>query len=523
MVKDSNGNGPQTLRSIDPRTGSILGEVPSTDPAEVSAIVEQARKVAQEWAAIPPAGRAQILREMRYRLRDRLEDIIEVVSEECGKPRAEALAHEVVPPLLMLAYLERLAPKALRSRRVAPIAGPLLGMHSRMEWRPYGVVGCITPWNFPITNSFLAFASALFAGNVVVVKPSEVTPRCGEILRDLFEPLPAGVATVIQGGRDVGEALVEARCDKIAFIGSPTTGRKICEAAAKDLTPVVMELGGKDASIVCEDADVDVASSGVLWGAFANAGQICASIERTYVVDSVADRFEEQLLSKLRSIRQGEDVGSLTFAPQLEIVARQVTEAVKKGARVLAGGPGSGRTNSNGSLWYAPTVVTDVSDEMSVLKDESFGPVLNLIRVRDEDEAVRRANEDGVNLTASIWTNDRHKREHISAGLRAGTITVNLHAETPAAAWGAWGGVGESGFGRVNGEQGLYEFSVPVHVARAVTPKMMKRAFWYPYDDANEGVFRGVVDVLGSRDIGTKARALPGLLKSYVKAAKSRL
>ena len=514
---------PQMLKSLDPRTGTVVAEVAAFDPAEVAVVVEQARKVAPEWAAIPPKGRAHILKGVRYRIRELKDEIIDVVSEECGKPRSEALAHEVFPPQMMFAYLEHLAPKVLRSKRVAPIVGPLSGIQSRMEWRPFGVVGCITPWNFPITNCFLAFAGALFAGNVVVIKPSEVTPRCGELIRKILDPLPSGVATVIQGRGDVGAALVDAGCDKISFIGSPRTGRLICEAAAKHLTPVVMELGGKDAAIVCGDADPDVASSGVLWGAFANAGQVCASIERAYVVDSVADSFEEKLLQKLKRIDQGGQVGSLTFVPQLEIVARQMKDAIDKGARVLAGGSDAGRENHGGSLWYAPTVVTDVDEDMSVLKEETFGPILSITRVADEDEAVRRANEDGANLTASVWTNDRRRRDRITSELKAGVITVNLHAETAAASWGPWGGVGESGYGRVNGEPGLLEFSVPVHVARSPMPRMMKRPFWYPYDEHSDNLFSALVDTLGEPGFGKKTAAVGRVLGSYVKALKTRL
>jgi acyl-CoA reductase-like NAD-dependent aldehyde dehydrogenase len=506
---------------MDPRTGEARGEIQATDPAEVAEIVAQARKVAPEWAAISPEGRARILREVRFHMYELMDEIVDTVAAETGKPKAEALAHDFVPPMLMLAYLERLAPKVLRPKRVGPIIGPIMGMSSRMEWRPFGVVGCITPWNFPIQNSFLAFASPLFAGNVVVIKPSEVTPASGELLRKILEPLPSGVATVIQGGGDVGAALVDAPVDKVSFIGSPRTGRLICAAAAKHLTPVVMELGGKDAAVVTKDVDIDLASSGILWGAFANAGQICASIERAYVVDSVADEFQDQLLKKLETVKQGEDFGSLTFKPQLDIVGKQVDDAVKKGAHLLAGGSDTGKKNSNGSLWYSPTVITDVDEDMTILHDETFGPVLTIVRVRDEDEAVRRANEDGVNLTASVWTKDKATRERVSSQLKAGTVTTNMHVEGAAAPWGSWGGVGESGFGRVNGEAGLREFSVPVHVARASMP--MKRAVWYPYDSASEGIFRGAAEFLGQREIGKKMSALKGIVGSFLKAGKTRL
>ena len=519
-TQSSNG-GPQSLRSFNPRTGATIREIAAISPAEVRDVVEQARKVAPEWGAIDPEGRVRILRNIRTRIKDKTEEIVDVVTSETGKPHAEALLHEVLTPLLQLAYLEHLAPKVLKRKRVAPVIGPLLGFKSRMEFRPFGVVGCITPWNFPITNSFLALASPLFAGNTVVVKPSEVTPGCGEMLREILDVLPSGVATVIQGGGDVGAALVDAPCDKISFVGSPGTGRMICSAAAGHLTPVVMELGGKDSAIICSDADLDLTSSGIVWGAFANAGQICASIERAYVVDAVADEFQDRLLAKLSHLEQGEDIGSLTFARQLDIVSDQVEDAVSKGAKVLAGGTGAGKKNENGTLWYAPTVITDVTSEMTVLKHETFGPVLTLIRVRDEEEALQRANTDGVNLTASVWTKDAKKRERLVAGLRAGSITHNFHLESVGGTWGTWGGVGESGFGRLNGELGLLEFTVPTHVSYSAMPKM-KRSIWYPYDSGSERLTRSLIDFLGSKEAPQKLSAIKGVLKDFTKIAKSR-
>jgi acyl-CoA reductase-like NAD-dependent aldehyde dehydrogenase len=521
-AKRSTNGSPQSLKSFNPRTGETIREIPAVSPSEVKDYVEQARKVAPEWGAIDPEGRVRILRNIRTNMKAKADEIVEVVSAETGKPKAEALAHEVLAPMLQLAYLEHLAPKVLKTKRVAPVIGPILGYKARMEFRPFGVVGCITPWNFPIANSFLAIASPLFAGNSIVVKPSEVTPGCGEMLREILDPLPSGVATVIQGGGDVGAALVDAPCDKISFIGSPVTGRKICEAASKHLTPVVMELGGKDAAIICSDADVDLTSSGIVWGAFANAGQICASIERAYVVDSIADEFQEKLLAKLARLEQGEDIGSLTFPRQLDIVSKQVDDAVKKGATVLAGGSGVGKKNEKGTLWYAPTVITDVTDDMTVVKDETFGPILTIVRVRDEEEALQRANNDGVNLTASVWTKDSKKRERLVHGLRAGSITHNMHIETATGAWGTWGGVGDSGFGRLNGELGILEFTVPTHVSYPAMPKM-KRSFWYPYDQGSEHLTRSMIDFLGSKEAPKKLSAIKGVLKDFTKIAKSRL
>jgi acyl-CoA reductase-like NAD-dependent aldehyde dehydrogenase len=517
---------PQKLKSLNPRTGEIRGEIQANAPGEISDVVDRARKVAPEWAAIAPEGRARIMKEIRHRIYDRMDDIVETVAAECGKPRYEALAHDVIPPMTILMSLEAVAPRALRPEKIGLFSPPVLpkllsGTSARTEWRPFGVVGCITPWNYPIANSFLAFAPALFAGNAVVIKPSEVTPACGELIRDLLEPLPSGVATVIQGGEAVGAALVDAPCDKVSFIGSPVTGRKICERAAKHLTPVVMELGGKDAAIVCSDADLDFTSSGILWGSFYNAGQTCCSIERAYVVDSVADDFKEKLLGKLATVRQGDDVGSMTFPPQLDTVKEQVTEAIAKGASVLAGGPDAGIKNRNGSLWYAPTVLESVSSEMAVLRQETFGPVLTIVTVRDEDEAVRRANEDGVNLTASVWSSSKALSDSISSRLRAGTVTVNLHGETAASAWSPWGGVGESGFGRLNGVQGIREFVNAVNVTRNTTTKI-PRLWWYPYDEATERAFRSLADLFGATSAGTRFRGFTSLLSNAASALKKK-
>ena len=525
--KRTRGDGPSgTLKSFNPRTGEVMREIPTTPVEEVREVVERARKVQPEWAAIDPEGRAHILSEVRHRIYELQDKIIETVSAECGKPTAEALAHDVLPPILMLAGYEKIAPGALKSKKIGLLTPPVLpkllgGTVSRIDYKPFGVVGAITPWNYPMTNCFLAFAPALFAGNTVVIKPSEVTPACGLLIEEILEPLPSGVAQVIHGGGDVGAALVDSPVDKISFIGSPPTGRKICEAAAKHLTPVVMELGGKDAAIVCDDADLELASSGVLWGSFFNAGQTCCSIERIYVTDAVADEFKDRMLAKLGKVDQGDHVGSLTFKNQLSIVQSQVQDAIKKGARLLAGGPDAGRENSHGSLWYAPTVLESVNSDMTVIQQETFGPVVTLTRVRDESEAVQRANADAVNLTASVWTSDTKKADRLAGELKAGNISVNQHGENPASVWGAWGGFGESGFGRLNGELGLREFTVPVFVQRSQLK--MKRVWWYPYDEASETVMRSTIKTFGARTRAERLQGIKGAIGNVGKALKNKL
>jgi acyl-CoA reductase-like NAD-dependent aldehyde dehydrogenase len=336
--------------------------------------------------------------------------------------------------------------------------------------------------------------------------------------------LPDHVATVVQGGGEVGGALVDAPCDKICFIGSTATGRKIAGAAAEHLTPLVMELGGQDAAIVCEDADLETASSGVLWGAFLNAGQTCAAIERAYVVDAIADRFEERLLAKLREVEAQPEpqIGPLCINRQLETVERHVRDAIDHGATVLAGGPEAARPNENGSLWYPPTVIEGRSKDMAIFSEETFGPVLPIIRVKDEEEAIRRANEEGYNLTASIWTKSKARAHAIGSRVRAGTISVNDQAASAGAPWGLWGGVGESGYGRLHGTIGIQEFAVPTHVATTLLPKM-KKAWWYPYDAPTLETFRGFADIVGGKGFRQRAGALRSVLPNVVRAIRRKI
>jgi len=321
----------------------------------------------------------------------------------------------------------------------------------------------------------------------------------------------------VQGAGEVGAALVDAPVDKLCFIGSPGTGRKIAEAAAKHLTPVVMELGGQDAAIVCDDANLDTAASGVLWGAFLNSGQTCCAIERLYVSENVADVFETKLVEKLKQV-PAEDFGPLTVPRQLDIVKRHVEDAVQHGAKVLVRGNGE---NGEG-LHHSPTIVEGRTEEMVIWREETFEPLLPVIRVRDEEEAIQRAHREGFNLTASDWTKSKKRADRIASKLRAGTVSINDHAIAAANPWAVWGGVGESGYGRLQGKHGIREFTVPVHVARNTLPRM-KRLFWYPYDEPTNATFRGLAELYSAPGARNKMKALGKVLKTAGKSIKNKL
>jgi len=514
-----------TLSSFDPRTGQVLGEVAASSPADVRDAVEMARKAAPEWAALSVHERASYVKKLRHLIHDQMLPLAELISSECGKPKTEALAHDILPALMTLLYQEKSAGASLSPERLSRLLGLAAGTMSTVEYRPYGVVGCISAWNYPFFLTFLGAAPALLAGNTVVVKPSEVTPGVGEAIKGLFDVFPSGVATVIQGGAKVGAALVDAPCDKLCFIGSPATGKKIAAAAAKHLTPLVMELGGRDAAIVCGDADIDIATSGVLWGAFMNAGQTCCAVERVYVSESIAEGFSAALVEKLGRLRSGttdSDIGPVTVARQLETVERHVDDAVAKGASVLAGGPEAKRSDPEGSLWYPPTVLEGVTDQMDLSVEETFGPVLPIIVVRDEDEAVRRTNEEGFNLTCSIWSRSRGRAERLASKVRAGTVSINAHGDAVADTWAPWGGVGESGYGRLNGVAGIREFAVPVHIARNILPGM-KKLWWYPYDEATDQAALGLAGVISAPTIKQKMQAAGRFATNFSKAIRGKI
>ena len=363
-----------------------------------------------------------------------------------------------------------------------------------VQREPLGVVGVISPWNYPFILSFCPVVTAVFGGNGVVLKPSEHTPYSGLLVEDLARDagLPEGLVQVVVGRGDTGEALVRGGLDKIFFTGGPRTGRAVLAAAAESLTPAVLELGGKDPAIVLEDADLKRAARGIVWGAFLDAGQSCISIERVYVVDEAYDAFLRETLNAVRGVRAGSnpevEVGPLTTEEQLQWVEAQLAEAVNSGATIVMGGQ---RTDPASNV-LQPTVLTEIPPECSVLREESFGPVLPIVRVMDEEEAVEKANGLPYGLSASVWTKDQARGVSIAQRLRAGAVCVNdtiVHFGVPAL---AFGGVGESGFGRIHGIDGLREMTRTrsVLVDRL---NLEREPWWFPYSRRTERMLRATV------------------------------
>jgi acyl-CoA reductase-like NAD-dependent aldehyde dehydrogenase len=467
------------LRS--PATLDEIGTLEARGAGEVRAALEMARKAQPDWAALPVDERARYLRRALRALLAREAEVIEVIRRETGKPETEALAAEVLGACDALAFYARRAKRILADRTV-PVH-LLKTKKLRISYRPLGVVGIVTPWNFPFLLSLNPTAQALVAGNAVILKPSEATPQSGQLVEDLFRAagLPEGVLQCLPGDGETGRALVEAGCDKISFTGSVATGRRVAEACGRQLVPCTLELGGKDPMVVCADADLERAAAGAVYGAFANAGQVCVSTERVYVVDAVADEFVRKVVEKTAELRQGADgeadVGPMILPSQLEVVERHVQDAVARGARVLAGGR---RNPASPGLFFEPTVLVDVDHDMAVMREESFGPVLPIMRVRDEDEAIRLANDTRYGLNANVWTRDKRRGVELAKQIQSGSAVVNDCMITYGMAEAPFGGRKESGIGQVNGEIGLRSYC---HAQSIAVDRFGGKGelLWFPY------------------------------------------
>jgi acyl-CoA reductase-like NAD-dependent aldehyde dehydrogenase len=445
-----------------PATGETIGHVDDMDAATVGAMVARARAAQPGWEALGYEQRARHMRDLRAWIVENRRRLVATLVAEGGKTPEDALLADVFYVCDALGFWGRKANRYLADERVKTRSPFLLGKKIFVRYRPAGVVGVIGPWNYPLTNTFGDAIPALMAGNSVVMKPSEITPLTSLLVAEGAEAvgLPAGVLSVATGAGETGAALVD-NVDMIMFTGSSRTGKKIAARAADRLIPVSLELGGKDPMIVLSDADLERAANMAVQWSMSNSGQICQAVERVYVEEPVYDEFVSSVVERVARLRQGPpgemgavDVGAMTFPPQIEIVERHVRDAVDKGAQVLVGGAraaGPGR-------FYEPTVLTCVDHTMEVMRDETFGPVLPIMKVRDAEEAVRLANDSRYGLNSSVFTRDLEKGERIARRLEAGNACVNDALINYLAQDAPFGGTNESGLGVRHGPQGIRKY-----------------------------------------------------------------
>jgi acyl-CoA reductase-like NAD-dependent aldehyde dehydrogenase len=474
------------LDSIDPSTGDLIAQFELTPPADVPRILERARRVQHDWARRPIAGRCHLLRRLGEIILTRRQEIAEIVTREAGKPRVESLFAEVLVSIDTAQYYAANAAKLLRPDRVPHHSLAMKAKSGRLHYEPLGVIGVISPWNYPLAVPMGTLVPAVAAGNAVILKPSELTAWCGALIGELFEQagFPKNLVQVIQGGGDLGAALIAAAPDKIIFTGSVETGRRVAAACAAKLIPSVLELGGKDAMLVLADADLHIASSAAVWGSYTNCGQACVSVERIYVDQQVVERFTALCVEKTKKLKLGSpldpdtEVGPMIRASQLERVRAQLDDAVARGAKILCGG----RPRPDlGPCFIEPAVVTGVTPAMKLMQEETFGPVLAIAAVANTEEAVRLANDSPFGLSASIWTRDSARGRELAARLRAGSVMVNDVASYFGICEAPHGGCGASGWGRTHSRAGFLEL---VHLKYVDVDRVSRfpKAWWYGYN-----------------------------------------
>jgi acyl-CoA reductase-like NAD-dependent aldehyde dehydrogenase len=489
------------LEISSPATLERVGEIEVMNADDVRGALERARKAQPAWAALTVAERAKYVQRALGFLIERQDRVVEIVMRESGKPASEALMIDVFAACDAMTYWSKHAPRILKPERKR-LHGMLRFMKKlEIVYRPLGVVGVISPWNGPVILSLNPTVQALLAGNTVLLKPSEVTPFSGQIVGDLFQAagLPEDVLTVLTGDGETGAALCAAGVDKISFTGSVATGRRVAVACAERLIPCTLELGGKDPMIVCADADLDAAAGGAVAGGFLNTGQYCCGTERVYVMEEVAELFTEKVVARAKALRQSDagefDVGAIFWPRQLEIVERHVADATARGAQVLVGGRRNPRLKG---LYFEPTVMSGVSDEMALMREETFGPVLPIVRVRDVDEAVARANDTSYGLGANVWTRDAKLGREIALRIDSGSVCINDMTMTYGATEAPFGGRKESGVGQVNGAYGPrgYAYAQPILTDRFGGRQTAKQ---YPYTrEKDEGMKKFIRFLFGT-------------------------
>lgn len=464
--------GQKTISLAKPSDNQHLYDIACQSKDEVNQVIAKAKAAQKAWAALPVGERVKHLLNLRDVIVDQQDRIMNVIINETGKAKQDALMVEVYTVAAFITYWCKQASKSLKpeTSRASGIMGFTKKVH--IHYKPLGVIGIIAPWNGPFVLTANPCIQAMLAGNAVVAKGSEITPFCSKILEELCleAGIPEGVCQVLIGDGATGDALITGGVNKISFTGSVATGKKVASRCLEQMIPYTLELGGKDAMIVCDDAELDDAVHAAVWGSCVNTGHYCCGIERIYVHEAIYHDFVSKAVELSNSLRVGsehgvnEDMGAVFSEQQMAIIERHVADAVEKGGKVLAGGK---RVDKQG-LYYPPTVVVDTAESSSLISEETFGPVMPIIKVTSDEDAIKKANASNYGLHGSVWTKNKQKGIDIAKQLETGSIAVNDIGMMYGIANAPFGGVKESGLGNVNGKHGIrgYCHAMPILVGR---------------------------------------------------------
>lgn len=510
------------LVSYSPVTLQEVGSVDVTPPETLPDILEDVREAQRAWSAFSKRERTALLKKLRAAVTENAETIARTAYLETGKPKADAFNTEVMTSSMMIRECERWVKGFKSVRKVdqgsARLLMTLLGRKSYIEYRPLGVVAVISPYNFPFAIPFTETVTAVAAGNGVILKPSSYTPLCGELVQRMFDEagFPKGLVRTVSGS-GVGSALSKMKVDRIVFTGSTSTGGDIMRSASENLVPVTLELGGKDAMIVFEDADMDRTASGAVWGSFVNAGQVCVGIKRIFVQRSAYDGFIKEFVRRTEELKQGDgwsdneiSVGPMINEIELKKMETICDSALEQGGRIMTGGK---RDETLEGYFFKPTVITDLAHSSDIVSEEIFGPIVTVFPFEDEDEAVGLANDSIFALGGSVWTKDLERGRRVASRIGSGTVDVNNVAYTFGLPATPWGGRGCSGFGTTHGMIGFMDMMFPHHI-HVDKGRFRRDPWWMPYDREKTELQKEMIDSFfgsGKGKLRTAMRILPVL------------
>jgi acyl-CoA reductase-like NAD-dependent aldehyde dehydrogenase len=517
-MKNTNADS-RRLESINPATGESLGEVIVTSPGNVPAAVCRARTAFPGWRDLGLERRSQILKKAQQILLERNEEFARSITLEMGRPLVESLVVEVEASVDLIGYYAGRSRRFLSDRRLSLHNVFFIRKKSYVHHQPLGVMAVIAPWNWPLLIPLGCIVPALLAGNTVVFKPSELTPLVGQKIGELFTEagVPEGALIVMQGAGDIGEALVGSEADKVFFTGSTEVGQRIMQKAASSLKKAVLEMGGSDPAIVCDDADLDIASSGILWGGMTNCGQNCNGIERVIVHQQCAKEFLDRLAEKLKKLRIGDgmdtqtDIGPLASHAQLKKMEAVVERSLRLGAKRLTGGH---RIKPGNGYFFEPTLLYFQDPGNLPTDEEIFGPILTIAEARDDDHAIHLANRSVFGLAASVWTTNKRRGERIAKRLQSGTVMINDVLVSFGMTEVCWTGVKKSGIGWVHGEKGMDEM-VNLQYINVDSQYRIQKFWWFPYSrDMIHGMKAGMRFLHGA-GIWKRIMAIPSVLSHF--------
>lgn len=513
-----------------PADGEPITEIKTDSAEEVSSAVKRGREAQRKWRKLPYAKKKRLFQRVVSLIGEREGPLVEAVARCTGKTRVDALSTEVLPAAVAARYYPKAARRFQRPQKQRRSSFLFFNKSAYLHHEPYGVVGIISPWNYPFGIPFHEVVQALSVGNAVILKVATQAQRVGEALEALFHDAgfdPALLQLLHLPGSKAGDAFFDAGIDKLFFTGSVEVGKKLMRRASQDLTPISLELGGNDGMIVCGDANLQRAAAGAAWAGISNSGQSCGGVERIYVVEEVYDRFLELLRKEVSSLRQGNDTwwdggpvltdfGSLSTKSQKETVERQLAEALELGARKSAASADVDSPRSGRGLFHPAVVLEETDATMAVMRDETFGPLLAVVKAATEEDAVRMANDSYLGLTGSVWSMDKRRALSLAESVEAGAVTLNDHLMSHGMPECPWGGYKQSGIGRSHGLPGFEEMTRSKVVVTESLPRLKKNIWWYPHNDVVLHGLSGALRMLATRNPWTKLKGALEVARLYI-------